>query len=82
MENDETSNDPVEHVASLLPEGKDLPQSVTMEAFCHREWGAAHLDQARAFANWCRKAGHVRHSVAEWKALLGEFSSRPIGAQV
>jgi len=67
--------------APLLPEGADLPQSVALTAFCHNQFGGKHLDQAGGFAFWARKAGHTRHTVAEWRALLGEFSNRPVGAQ-
>ena len=63
------------------PEGDGLPQSVPLEAFCHNQFGAKHLDQAGGFLFWARKQGHSRHTVAEWVALLGEFSNRPVGAQ-
>jgi hypothetical protein len=72
---------PGEPAAPLMPTGADLPQSVTLDAFCHNAVGAKHLDQVRAFAGWCRQTGHRRHSVAEWQALLAEFHQRPVGAQ-
>lgn len=66
--------------APRMPVGADLPQSVTLEAFCKNRWGKQ-VDQAGGFLFWARKAGHVRHTVPEWLSIFEQFNNRPCGAQ-
>jgi hypothetical protein len=61
-----------------LPAGKDLPQTLALEAFAQIHWGK-HWEQAAPFVAWARRTGHHHASSAEWRALLSTFQNRPAG---
>ena len=70
-----------EPVTPAAPPRATAEQSVTLDAFSSNQWGAKNFDQAAGFKHWAKAAGHKRHAVAEWRALLAEFSNRAVGAQ-